>query len=109
MRWKDKIMILKQLGEVSLHMRKLGDWYVSHSYVEVKDGNILCSKYGRGATPQEAVEDHWKKLTELEFNQYIVIHAYDREKRQAYVWSGFMWKLVNEDDMLVKLVYEELE
>jgi hypothetical protein len=74
--------------------RKPGDWYVNQD-VEVKDGGILIGTYGNGATPEEAIEDHWRVLTEIPRGHYLVVRAFDNLRR-AVRWNGFMWEDVKE-------------
>lgn len=83
------------LGDISIHMRKPGDWYVSHR-VEVRSGSILEGRYGNGVSPIDAIHDHWKKLTELKPHEYIVLNAMGADIRRAFRWNGFMWQEVEE-------------
>ena len=94
MNWEQKLEALNALAECSLKMRKPGDWYVGHS-VEVKVGAILEGRYGNGETPQDAVEDSWRKLTELNPGEYLVTRAYSGS-RKAVRWNGYMWESVDE-------------
>ncbi len=94
MTWEQKLQACQALCEHTLRMRKPGDWYVDGS-VDVKRRSCLEARFGNGRTPEEAVEDHWKQLTELEPGQYLVIKAYG-EDRQAVEWNGFMWTTVRE-------------
>ncbi len=92
MTWEDRIQAMQSLGELTLRMRKPGDWYVNHSGVERAEGCLLCGGCVTGAkTPQEATEQHWKWLTELKGDQYIVTNAMN-DRRMAYRWTGYMWK-----------------
>lgn len=94
MNWEQKMQALQALGEVSLRMRKPGDWYVA-SHTEVKDGPILKSDHGNGATPQDAIEDEWmKKVTNLG-SKVLIIDA-GRSCRRAVRWNGFMWQNIVE-------------
>ena len=95
MTWEQMLEACETLGEVSLKMRKCGDWYVCQ-LVEVKDGMVLRSKCGNGITPEQAVKNHWKVLTKLKSHEYIVLNAMDLKTRRAVKWNGFMWALVEE-------------
>lgn len=95
MTWEEKLQACQALGEVSLKMRKPGDWYVSQN-IEVKSGGVLHSVYGNGSTPKKAVENHWEKLTVLKSSQYIVLNFCD-DNRRAVKWNGFMWEEIEEN------------
>lgn len=95
MTWEQKLQACKALKEeISLKMRKPGDWYVSQG-IECKDGPFLKSKYGNGTTPQEAVENHWIELTVLQPDQYLVIGG-NKPDRRCVRWNGFMWEDIDE-------------
>jgi hypothetical protein len=90
--WEQKFAAIIALGEATLYMRKPGDWYVAQRSVEVKqlerDG-MLQHRYGNGATPEEAVEAHFRRLTDEKPLAYIVTrHA---GVRRRVLWNGFMW------------------
>ena len=93
MTWEQKFMALKALAEMSLEMRSPGDWFVPSGGVEVTSDNsaTLTGKYGNGPTPQLAVEDHWKQLTELKPGEYLVLHAM-LPTRSHHRWNGYMWE-----------------
>jgi hypothetical protein len=104
---KEKMEALSSLDEdISLKYRsidyivdfppskKLESWYVYQS-VEIKKGGVLCSVSGNGNTPEEAIEDHWRKLTELKMGEYVIVCA-GTPNRKAVKWNGFMWKPVAE-------------
>lgn len=94
MNWEQKLQACQSLCPASLCMREPGDWYVDQR-IEVKDGCILKVSYGNGQTPQEAVENHWRELTDISPDQYLVINA-GGKNMAAYRWHGFMWKQVKE-------------
>lgn len=98
MTWEQKLVAMKVLcGEVSLEMRKPGDWYVRVRCREVKYGDVLESTGGNGATPEEAVNDDWRELVEeLSADRFIVINAYGGSERRAVRWNGFMWETLSE-------------
>lgn len=93
MTWEEKLAALQALGDTSLRMRKPGDWYVSPSSRDVweRGSGVLVSVYGNGSTPQEAVEDDWRKMTELDANCVVVINARGSNRRQV-IWNGYMWR-----------------
>ena len=64
--------------------------------VEIKEGRMLTSTATNGRTPDEAIEAHWKTLTNLRPDQYLVVHAGDPEKRRAVRWNGSEWAPVDE-------------
>ena len=99
MDWEDKLMAIKSLDwSTHLSMRKPGDWYVSWT-PEVSTGCMLEGRYGNGTSPREAVEDHWQKVTNLMPGEKNIVNATSRDKREAFVWSGFMWERVVEDHL----------
>lgn len=89
MDWQQKAAALDALAEISVMIRKPGDWYVSQR-VEIKDGGILRGDYGNGETPQAAIEDHWRNMVDNIGSRYLVAHA-GTERRRAVRWNGFMW------------------
>ena len=95
MTWEQKLAALKSLTETHLKMREPGNWYVSAHAREVQDGCVLSSSYGNGATPEEAVEDDFRKMTAVKYPKAIVVnYRGTREKRVR--WNGFMWESVND-------------
>ncbi len=91
MTWEQKLAAFQALGDTSLRMRVPGDWYVSADSVNVKakpDDCFVTGLYGNGATPEAAVEDHWRQLaSELEPSAHLSIRSGERRVR----WNGFMW------------------
>jgi hypothetical protein len=98
MDWQQKAAALDALAEISIKCRGVGDWYVSQK-VDVKDGALLVGRYGNGATPQEAIEDHWRQLVdEIEPTpKYLIARTYSDE-RMPRRWNGFMWIVVHEPE-----------
>jgi hypothetical protein len=99
--YEQKFLALQSLlgfpGDASLHMRGMGNWYVSLPRVDIKDGGCLSSVGSTGKTPAEAIEKTWLALTEnLPKDQYIVLDASDPKKRRAVRWNGFMWESIDE-------------
>lgn len=95
MTWEQQLEACKAIGDVSLRMRKPGNWYVEHRGVNVKTGPVLEGRYGNGVGPMEAVLDHWSKLTALLTTEYIVLSPVGPNRR-AVIWNGFMWQDVDE-------------
>ena len=93
--WEQKMAALNALSPCSLIMRKPGDWYVQQD-TDIKDKSILRGEYGNGETPEEAVNDHWGRLTTITPPLYIVARA-SRDDRKAVRWNGFMWDSVREE------------
>ena len=92
MNWQEKLHALNAIADVSLRMRKPGDWYVDQS-VEIGGMNcLLLGDYGNGVSPEEAVQAHWQRLVvDLKPKEYLVIHA-GTEYRKHFRWNDFMWK-----------------
>lgn len=98
MDFQQKTAALNALVELSIKFRKPGDWYVSQQ-VDVKDGGILRTEYGNGCTPEEAILDHWERLTTIKHPLYLVGRTFFDgrvETRKAVRWNGFMWEHVQE-------------
>lgn len=91
--YEQKLQALNAIAECSVKMRKPGDWYVCQG-VEIKRGGCLVGEYGNGRTPIEAILNHWKTLTEIPSDEYLVI--YKSGTRRAFKWIGFMWDVVEE-------------
>lgn len=89
MDWEQKLAALKSLTSHHLEMRKPGDWYVS-CHAEVAGDGMLRGQCGEGATPQDAVEDHWRLLTELPPDRYLRCGISGHTK--VVRWNGFMWE-----------------
>ena len=93
MDWQQKLEACQAMGDISLKMRKPGDWYVNHSGVERREGSCLSSGCVTGAkTPEDAVNQHWLWLTCPGY--YLVQNAFSN--RRAFRWNGFMWKEIEE-------------
>ena len=87
MNWEQKLAALQAFADTSICMRKPGDWYV-HMRAELKGDGVLSSASGNGRTPEEAVEDHWRKVTAP--GAVIVRDAMNAARREVR-WNGFMW------------------
>lgn len=91
MNWQQKADALNSLSEISLKIRAAGDWYVSQR-TEVGGDGVLRGIYGNGATPEEAVENHWCVLvTELQPTRYIATNSMG-DDRKHWRWNGYMWR-----------------
>lgn len=103
MDWQQKAEALSGLTDLAICFREKRDrigghepWYVLQK-IDIKDGSCLHGAYGNGATPQEAIEDHWKRLVdELPPDKYLIARWAD--KRRAVRWNGFMWQDVPEPE-----------
>ncbi len=94
MTWEQKLQAAQALGECSLKMRVPGNWYVSCSRIERKEGGCLSSGGGcAGATPESAVDEFWSWLTDSKYS--IIVGAYT-DTRRAVTWNGFMWQDVHQ-------------
>lgn len=90
MNWEQKLAAFKALGEAHLEMRKPGDWYVADS-INVGGDGCLVGAYGNGATPQQAVEDHWQKLVvDLPLDRHL--HSRHAGVIRRVRWNGYMWQ-----------------
>lgn len=94
MTWEEKFAAMKALvGDFSIRlaMRAPGDWYVDCRGREIGGDGLLASLSGDGRTPQEAVEDDWRKnVEELPADRYLVLRAMHSDRRHVR-WNGFMW------------------
>jgi hypothetical protein len=97
MTWEQKLAACKSLAECCLAIRKPGDWYVHWQAHLTEHGSVLMSgQYGNGSSPQEAVEDHWRKVTGIKPNEYWLAYAHTESMRRAARWNGYMWEPVFE-------------
>ncbi len=92
MTFQEMAAALEALSEISVRIRKPGDWYVSQN-VDIKKGSMLVGDYGNGTTPEIAIIDHWRALTDLPPDEYLVVRG---PERIAVRWNGFMWQRVTE-------------
>lgn len=85
----EKAKALNALSRISLMLTSTErtQWYVHHG-VEKKDGCILSSAAGYGDTPEEAIDETWKLLTEGA--PLLVIKAMGPDRREVR-WNGYMW------------------
>lgn len=90
MDWQQKAAALNALAEIHLCIRGPDDWFVSQR-VEIREEHVLVGAYGNGTTPEEAIEDHWRKLVTEIGPHYLVARPYEG-KRRAVRWNGFMWE-----------------
>jgi hypothetical protein len=89
MTWQEKFRALNELTPTYLGINRFGDWHVAASSRSVKVGNFLESYGGKGSSPQEAVEDDWKKMAESQV--LIVINAFSEHSEQ-FRWNGSRWE-----------------
>jgi len=90
MTWEQKLQALKALTPAHLEMRAPGDWFVNPYGREVVVGDMLRGDYGNGPSPQEAVEDDWRRIAES--GATILLHR--DGKRRTVRWNGYMWEEV---------------
>ena len=90
MNWQEKLERLKEIAlDVTLHMRKPGDWYVSVGGVEIRKGQFLSSPTQTGcATPAAAVTEAWRQYTQLPNTQYLVSLASTKWKQAFRYQDG---------------------
>lgn len=87
--WEQKFDAIKALEhDAHLRMRGPGDWFVGGTHAEIKREGTLVGLYGNGTTPQEAVEDHWRKWTKLDT---VLIKDARSPERSAWKWNGWRW------------------
>lgn len=77
--------------DVSIRIRKPGDWYVSLPGVHISTGELIGSCGESGENPERAVINTWYAITILKPNEVLVTNAYD-DNRKEYRWNGFMWE-----------------
>jgi hypothetical protein len=95
MTWEQKYEAMSALVghfNISLKMRKAGDWYVMAKGREIGGNGMLLSAYGNGKTPEKAIEDDWEKYTtELGAGRIIVINAAGKDRCEVR-WNGYRWE-----------------
>lgn len=89
MTWEQKLQACQSIGNISLHMRRPGDWYVNHSVERVEGPCLSGGCVSDATTPEKAVDQHWAWLTD---KKYPVIRRHDARRVQ---WNGFMWEDAN--------------
>ncbi len=83
---------LSPVGEVALHMRKPGDWYLLVKGVEIGGDGTLGLVGGNGLNPFNAIENYWNNATRnLPTSKYLVLSALQSGRRHVR-WNGFMWE-----------------
>lgn len=93
--YAEMMAALNAIGRCGVYMRARDDWYVHQAGVEIGGNGLLSSVSVSGATPINAIEKYWAKLTNLDPGLHVVIGAM-REDRRAVRWNGFMWDDVKE-------------
>jgi hypothetical protein len=94
MTWEQKLEATQALVgcyDVSLRMRKPGDWYVEVTGRYLGGDGLLRGMSGNGTTPEEAVNDDWVKFTAIRDDQYIVLNQ-GKTTRRHVRWNGYMWQ-----------------
>lgn len=96
--WEQQLVAIKAFAgdfNVSLKMRKPGDWYVE-AHMSLGGDGMLLGTYGNGRTPEEAVEDHWRIFAvEIPDDRYVVATGEQPYRRAR--WNGFMWSLLSDE------------
>jgi len=88
--WEQKFRALNALSEAVVKLDVNNKWFVSHSYVERKEGGCLATGGGAHAdTVDKAVESYWAWLTCPSYQ--IIVRAYTQQRRTVR-WNGFMWE-----------------
>jgi hypothetical protein len=94
--YRQQFIALNALSPCAIKIDVNCKFYVSQPAVEVKRGALLFSDNGRGDTPENAIQAHWRLHTVLEPGEYLVVNA-GAPTRAAVRWNGFMWESVRED------------
>jgi flavodoxin len=94
MDWQDKAKAIDILSALSIRIHDRNDWSADIGDVTIKGDGVLTSTMGRGNTPQKAIEDLWRQLTDLKANQCIVAVYRDVGEliRKHYRWETCIWK-----------------
>ena len=58
-----------------------GQFYAHFKHAETKDGCILCGEHGNGITPEKAIRDYGKKISE----KTLVIDSMGKNRRTIHV------------------------
>lgn len=97
MTYEHKFAAIRALRHFSnaavLWMSRPGCWHVSNIGAEIKDGSMLKGVGGSGSTPEAAIEDCWKEITDERV--LLIIDAFG-DRRRAVRWNGYMWQDVPE-------------
>lgn len=87
MTWEQKIQALMAITDVSLRMRRPGDWYVDANFLRiVGDGMETSTTVSDQQTPEDAVHAYWLAVTALASNLRL------RSPKGEFRWNGFMWE-----------------
>lgn len=86
-KWK----AINELGKVELKIDDNKKWYISQVDVEIGGDGMLDGVFGRGDTIEQAINNHWIKLTEIPDGKYIVLNAVF-DDRMHVKWNGFSWE-----------------
>lgn len=93
MNWEQKLEAMQALcgkHNVSLCMRRPGDWYVEVINRSIGGDGLLRGSFGNGATPEEAVNDDWRQyVDELPNDRHIVLNS--NGVRSHWQWNGYRW------------------
>ena len=84
--------ILNLTPAATLIRRCHGNWYVNAPGREIKRGAILDGAYGNGTTPDEAVDNDWKAITELAPGETIILDSM-KPTRRSVEWTGSGWRV----------------
>lgn len=91
MTWEQKLAAIGAIGEASLRMREPGNWYVDQPGVDVVPEGKCIGISLSGATPAEAVNEHWAALTDSPDSEHVVINAHRKRGRRTVLWNGYFW------------------
>lgn len=74
----EKHDLTMKVSERGLHVRHPHLYYARFEGAEVKDGCILCSAYGNGHTPEEAIADYANEIS----GKLLVFGAFSDLRRE---------------------------
>lgn len=95
-----KYDILSSLGTLKVGYRPaknrtagISKWYAGFdSLVEIASGGILSGVYGNGNTPEAAIENLWKVVSNQPKSQHLRVSGKGRLR-----WNGFYFEQVSID------------
>lgn len=97
MDWVTKWKALQALDYyICLRLDVNHNWYVD-SNLEIGGDGFLRSFGEHRRTPEEAISATWRKVLELEEEQYLVSNAMKKGERKHWIWQDFLWRDVTEE------------
>ena len=84
--WDQRLMKLRELGEVYLYIEKPFDWRILQDNVFLIDGEDELVPQGQAINPYAVVDDHWRQLT----HGSPLIRVYGKQPR-IVTWQAGNW------------------